>query len=168
MSARRDRISRRQLLRVGAVTAVGVGLSGVNARQVAASPLPDATGATHGLTAPGQVTAVSGGRLDVLAFRTMARFSVPIVGFGDVTPRIGDFVTVTNRVPGHALVALPLCRWITGAPKPLTEQIVDIGGTFVLSSSAIRSVSERGETVQVCLMDSALRSRQVLGLRAVT
>jgi hypothetical protein len=167
MTVRRNRISRREFIRAGAVTAAG-GWLVLNSPEALAAPVTPAT--ARGLTATGEVIAVhghlvDGDRLDVVLLGSRDRLTVPIIGFGDVTPRVGDRLTVTDRVPGYGLVALPLCSWITGTPRPSTQEIIEIAGTSIVSSPAIRAISRRGEAVRVCLLDSALSSRQVLGVR---
>lgn len=100
-----------------------------------------------------------------MALETQQQLSAAIVGFPrNVTLRVGDFVTVTDGHPGYALAALPVCTWFTGSPKESTSGIVEISGISALTSPT--STPPRGQAVSICLLDTSLPERQILGIRS--
>jgi hypothetical protein len=76
-------------------------------------------------------------------------------------------VTVTDRIGGYALAAVPLCSWVNGVATRKPDGTVVIGGQAVADSSKARSAVARQTALNVCLLETTLRNRQVLDIRAL-
>jgi hypothetical protein len=100
--------------------------------------------------------------------------AVPLVGFpGDVLPRTGDHVTVTDRVEDVPLAALPVCDWYEGVPDLDGLGRYAIGGQTTCPAEEIpaRLAGEiedarlAGTVVAACLLDTSLDGALVLEVR---
>lgn len=162
-------ISRRQVLRVGAVVAAAatttLAVDGA-ANAVQTEPYQP-TGKRADL---GRVARAGGTVLLVERSGTpnakpvKAPEMVPYAGFPPhVTPRVGDLVTVTDDWPGVAVAAIPVCHWIQGVPKALPAGGFSVAGTRLAPTPLLEKV---GKTrIQVCVLDTELPTAQVLATR---
>jgi len=153
------RLSRRGLLKVSAGTMVVGALAATLPESLSAAPSPFEP-STPGFAQQARTVAVNASSVDVVTLTTMQHMSVPIVGF-PLPPRVGDLVTVTDRVPGHTLAALPLCKWVTGVPTQRGD-LFEIGSAIAADSPRLHGLST---AVSVCLEDSTLPDREVLAVR---
>jgi len=163
METRRNsrRVSRRQILQLGAAT-VAAGAFAVNSPSTSSADASPADPSTPGFAEQAQVTRVKDHEVDVLVLKTMDRRSAPIVGF-PLVPRVGDLVTVSDRLPGYPLAAVPLCRWITGVPQQQRNHTMDIGGVVAADSPKLHGATG---ALSVCVLDTSLPTGQVLAVRS--
>lgn len=111
-----------------------------------------------------RVTNVAGRQLEAEALLTHERFTVPIAGFPpQVIPRIGDLVTVTNSHPSFSMANLPVCSWYVGPVMSRSDGRAEIAG--LLAAGPLRPKVLNDGHQAVCLLDTTLSDRQVLGVR---
>ncbi|GGQ60190.1 hypothetical protein [Couchioplanes azureus] len=162
-------ISRRQVLRVGAVAGSAVTLVAASAQAAPADPGGGATQArSRGDLA--RVAAVRGRGAVVGAPRAAnrtalaSREEVPFAGFPDgVTPRPGDLVTVIDTWPGLELAAVPVVHWLTGVPHRAAGGGYHLAGERIAASPLLDA--HRGQRLRVCVMDTELPDAQVFAVR---
>jgi hypothetical protein len=168
------KVSRRNVLRVAAVVTASTTAVAVIGDAAAGSPAadPGAAPRTGKRAELGRVSRTGRPMVMVETPATMnqSRVSspqlVPFVGFPDyVVPRVGDLVTVTDDWPGIALAAVPVCHWVTGVPKALSNGEFAIAGARVATSPLLSGT--RNVPVAVCLLDTELPTAQVLATRPI-
>lgn len=168
-SGRKFRLSRRQMLKLAAGTVV-LGAAGAEMAQSAltASAAAPATPAARGLAVTGRVIAVNGGdTVQVQALETNQHLQAPLVGFpAGMAPRPGDYVTVTDVIPGYALAALPQVSWVRGAPTARGDGTFAVGGRRVVAFPNATWGTRPGAAVRVCILDTSLPAGQVMAVRA--
>ncbi|WP_405431618.1 hypothetical protein [Micromonospora sp. NBC_00617] len=160
-------LSRRQILRVGAVVGSTVAVVAVSGESASADPGTDAAQAgSRGELA--RVSAVAAGGAVVgtpkVANRTALRAAerVPFAGFPDgITPRPGDLVTVTDLWPDLAVAAVPVVHWVTGVPKRDGSGYAVAGQRLAASPLLDKRTARR---VRVCVLDTELADAQVLAV----
>lgn len=165
----RGGMSRRQVFRIGTVVAGGVGVIAV-ADAATADPGGGA-GKTGKRAELGRVVGGQSSQLLVTTpdtpnhSRVNSTMLIPYAGFPDhVVPRTGDLVTVIEDWPGLALAAVPVCHWITGAPKAQSNGSYLVAGTSLAASPLL--ADSVGKRIQVCVLDTELPTAQVLATRA--
>jgi hypothetical protein len=168
-SGRKLRLSRRQMLKLTAGTVV-LGAAGAELAQGAltASAAAPAAPTAKDLAVTGRVIAVGGGdTVQVQALETKQHMQAPLVGFpAGVAPRPGDYVTVTNVIPGYPLAALPQVSWVRGTPTARRDGTIAVGGRRVVASPNATWGSRPGAAVRVCILDTSLPAGQVMAVRA--
>lgn len=163
-------ISRRRVMRVGAVIASSAAVVAVVGDAAAADPGVPADGRAAGRGDLGRVAGSTHPMVRVErpdtphSARVGAAEVVPYIGFPEhVVPRVGDLVTVTDAWPGVALAAIPVCHWVTGVPKALPSGGFQIGDTRVVASPLLKDVI--GNRIRACILDTELPTAQVLATR---
>ncbi|MEV4360059.1 hypothetical protein ACWEPL_63910 [Nonomuraea sp. NPDC004186] len=113
-----------------------------------------------------RVTEIAAGTVTAVAERDGRTFkSVSYTGFPEgVLPRVGDLVTVTDRVSELGLVALPLCSWTTGTPSRDSKGVVSLNGVKAAPSQQLSAAGQ--SSVLVALMGTTLPDAQVLDVRS--
>jgi hypothetical protein len=163
-------LSRRQVLRVGAVVGSAVTLVAVSGQAASAAPVTDPNQATSRGDL-GRVSAMGGAVATVAASkranrtRVAATERVPYAGFPEgIAPRPGDLVTVTDNWDGLALAAVPVVHWLTGVPQRQADGSYQLDGESIAASPLLAAQAKK--RVRVCVLDTELPVAQVLAVRA--
>ncbi|MFI6496713.1 hypothetical protein [Nonomuraea typhae] len=159
---RRRVFSRRGVLKAGALAVTTVTASAFVADEANAS-----TSAEQADVA--RVTQSSGTTISATTERAGHTFeNVSLHGFPEgVSPRIGDLVTITDRIQEVGLAAFPLCAWSKGVPLRDANGRVSIAGRLTSNSSQLAASWTTGKPVRVCLLSTTLPDSQILDVRAV-
>jgi hypothetical protein len=151
-------LSRRNLLRTGTVATVSAVAAGALASDALAA-------ADTAVEETARVTEIASGTVTAVTERGGRSFTnVAYTGFPEgVLPRVGDLVTVTDRIAELGLVALPLCSWAKGAPSRDTQGRMSVGGVKAVPSQQLGTAGQ--DPVIVAFMATTLPDAQVLDVR---
>lgn len=176
--------TRRRVLRLAAAGVVSAGASSVaggwqrpaSGRSFDESRTAESTGAT---TVASRVLTVEQDHCTVEPIGTIGTFpssteSIPLVGFpAGASPRPGDFVAVTDYLPGYAWAALPLCSWYDGVPERQPDSSYTLADHETVRGELVPAgvrgdldVADAEDTpVFLCLLDTGLADAVALTVR---